>query len=90
MASQKDAPRHGRPHTVPADKVKLVVDKTTQEKPPASTHWSTRTMAKATGISEAAVRRIWHAHGLKPHLIKTFKISNDPQFAEKLEAIVGL
>lgn len=47
-------------------------------------------MAKATGISEATVRRIWHAHGLKPHLVRTFKVSNDPRFAEKLEAIVGL
>jgi transposase len=47
-------------------------------------------MAKATGISEATVRRIWHAHGLKPHLVKTFKVSNDPRFAEKLETIVGL
>ena len=47
-------------------------------------------MAAATGVSEATVRRIWHAHGLKPHLVKTFKVSNDPQFAEKLEAIIGL
>ena len=47
-------------------------------------------MAKAAGISEASVRRIWRAHGLKPHLIKNFKISNDPEFAEKLEDIVGL
>ena len=47
-------------------------------------------MAAAVGVSEATVRRIWHAHGLKPHLMKTFKVSNDPQFAEKLEAIVGL
>jgi transposase len=89
-ALRKDAPRPGRPHTVPANTVKLVVDKTTQEKPAAATHWSTRTMAKATGISEATVRRIWHAHGLKPHLVKTFKVSNDPRFAEKLETIVGL
>jgi len=87
---QKDAPRPGRPRTVPADKVKQIVDKTTQEKPAAATHWSTRTMAAAVGVSEATVRRIWHAHGLKPHLVKTFKVSNDLQFAEKLEAIVGL
>jgi transposase len=89
-ALRKDAPRPGRPRTIPADKVKQVVDKTTQEKPPAATHWSTRTMAAVTGISEATIRRIWHAHGLKPHLVKTFKVSNDPQFAEKLETIVGL
>ena len=67
-----------------------MVAKTTQEKPDNATHWSTRTMAEAVGVSEASVRRIWHAHGLKPHLLETFQVSNDPQFAEKLEAIVGL
>jgi len=87
---KKDAPRPGRPHTVPAGKVKEIVDKTTQQRPPHATHWSTRTMAAAVGVSEATVRRIWHAHGLKPHLVRAFKLSNDPQFAEKLEAIVGL
>lgn len=89
-ALRKDAPRPGRPRTVPSGKVKQIVDKTTQEKPAAATHWSTRTMAAAVGVSEATVRRIWHAHGLKPHLVRTFKVSNDPQFAEKLEAVVGL
>jgi transposase len=89
-ALQKDAPRPGRPRTVAPTKVTEIVDKTTQEKPPAATQWSTRTMAAAVGVSEATVRRIWHAHGLKPHLVKTFKVSNDPQFAEKLETIVGL
>ncbi len=89
-ALRKDAPRPGRPVTVPPSKVKQIVDKTTQEKPPAATHWSTRSMAAAVGVSEATVRRIWHAHGLKPHLVRTFKVSSDPQFAEKLEAIVGL
>ena len=54
-------------------KVKQIVDKTTQEKPAAATHWSTRTMAAAVGISEATVRRIWHAHGLKPHLRGDFQ-----------------
>src|ERR1700724_1554183 len=87
---RKDAPRPGRPRSVSASKVKLIINKTTQEKPAAATHWSTRSMAAAVGVSEATVRRIWHAHGLKPHLVKTFKVSNDPQFAEKLEAIVGL
>ena len=89
-ALQKDAPRPGRPRTVPATKVQQIVDKTTREKPAPATHWSTRTMAAAVGVSEATVRRIWHANGLKPHLVKTFKVSNDPQFAEKLEAVVGL
>ena len=89
-ALQKDAPRPGRPRTIGEAQVKLVIDKTTQEKPEASTHWSTRTMAAAVGLSGASVRRIWLAHGLKPHLVKGFKVSNDPQFAEKLESIVGL
>ena len=89
-ALQKDAPRPGRPLTVLPTKVKQVVDKTTQEKPTGATHWSTRTVAAAVGVSEATVRRIWHAHGLKPHLVTTFKVSTDPQFADKLEAIVGL
>src|ERR1035437_7325609 len=62
----------------------------TQEKPANATHWSTRTMAEAAGLSEKSVRRIWHKHGLKPHLSRTFKVSNDPEFAEELEAIVGL
>jgi transposase len=89
-ALEKDAPRPGRPRTVASAKVRQIVEKTTQEKPPAATHWSTRTMAAAVGVSESTVRRIWHAHGLKPHLVTTFKVSNDPWFAEKLEAIVGL
>src|SRR5215210_2765428 len=87
---EKDAPRPGRTPTITAAKVQEVVRKTTQEKPGNSTHWSTRTMAEAAGLSEKSVRRIWRKHGLKPHLSRTFKVSNDPQFAEKLEAIVGL
>ena len=89
-ALQKDAPRPGRPRTVATDKVQEIVHKTTQEKPTAATHWSTRTMAVAVGVSAATVRRIWQANGLKPHLSRTFKVSKDPQFAEKLEAVVGL
>jgi transposase len=87
---EKDAPRPGRTPTITPAKVQEVVRKTTQEKPTNATHWSTRTMAAATGLSEKSVRRIWHQHGLKPHLSRTFKVSNDPEFAEKLEAIVGL
>lgn len=87
---EKDAPRPGRTPSIAAAKVKKVIHMTTREKPANATHWSTRTMAAAVGISEATVRRIWHKHGLKPHLMETFKISTDPNFAEKLEAIVGL
>ena len=87
---QQDAPRAGRPRTIAAETAALVVRKTTQEKPPQATHWSTRSMAAAAGISEASVRRIWRAHGLKPHRLQSFKLSNDPHFAEKLQDIVGL
>jgi transposase len=66
------------------------VNLTTRQKPPNATPGSTRTMAGAVGISEASVRRIWRNHGLKPHRIQSFKISNDPEFVEKLEDIVGL
>ena len=89
-ALEKDAPRPGRHSTITPEMKQEVVRKTTQEKPNNATHWSTRTMAAATGLSERTVRRIWHKHGLKPHLSRTFKVSNDPEFAEKLEAIVGL
>jgi transposase len=87
---EKDAPRPGRTPTITAAKVREVVRKTTQEKPANATQWSTRTMAEAAGLSEKSVRRIWHKHGLKPHLSRTFKVSNDPEFTAKLEAIVGL
>ena len=89
-ALDKDAPRPGRPSTITPAKIQEVVGKTTQEKPSNAPHWSTRSMAKASGLSEKSVRRIWHQHGLKPHLARTFKVSNDPQFAEKLEAIIGI
>src|SRR5450432_2990060 len=84
---EKDAPRPGRNRTIDAEEI---IRKTTQEKPAHATHWTTRTLARVLGISEATVRRAWHAHGLKPHLVDTFKVSRDPQFVEKLEDIVGL
>jgi transposase len=86
----KDAPRPGRTPTIGPDRVSEIVRKTTQEIPADATHWSTRLMAAAAGVSEASIRRIWHAHGLKPHLVKGFKLSNDPHFTEKLEDIIGL
>lgn len=89
-ALERDAPRSGGPRTITDRRIQQVIRKTTQDKPAAGTQWSTRSMAAVMGLSEASVRRIWHAHGLKPHLVRTFKLSNDPQFAEKLEAIVGL
>lgn len=86
----KDAPRPGRTPSIPASTVEEVVRKTTLTTPLHATHWSTRTMAREMGISEASVRRIWRAHGLKPHRVESFKISRDPEFVDKLEDIVGL
>jgi transposase len=87
---EKDAPRAGMKRTTRARVETAVVKKTTLEKPYNATHWSTRSMAKVMNVSESTVRRIWHEHGLKPHLVRTFKLSNDPQFAEKVEDVVGL
>ena len=87
---ERDAPRPGRTPKINAGLIGRVVNLTTREKPPNATHWSTRSMARTVGISEASVRRIWHSHGLKPHRVETFKVSNDPEFAEKLRDIVGL
>ena len=67
-----------------------VIAKTKTETPPDAIHWSLRTMAKAVGIAPSSVQAIWTAHGLKPHLVATFKLSNDPRFAEKVEDVVGL
>ena len=86
----KDAPRPGRKPAIPAQVKEELIRKTTQSKPANATQWSTRTMAAEMGVSETTVRRIWHAHGLKPHLVAGFKISRDKHFAEKLEDIVGL
>jgi hypothetical protein len=80
----------GRKPSIPAATVQRVVKKTTQNTPENATHRSTRSTAREVGISEASVRRIWRAQGLEPHLVKTFKISRDPEFAGKVEAIVGL
>ena len=89
-ALTKDAPRPGRGRTITDRKVAWIVKLTTSSKPASATHWSTRSMPEKAGVSEATVRRIWRAHGLKPHLSRSFKVSNDPQFAEKLADVVGL
>lgn len=86
----KDAPRPGRLPRIPERKVRAVIDATLRTKPPAATHWSVRTMAEAQGISPASVQRIWKQHNLKPHLTKTFKISRDKHFVDKLYDVVGL
>ena len=84
---ERDLPRGAPPVTVD---VARLVELTTQSKPEAATHWSTRTMATQIGVSAASVSRHWRAHGLKPHLVRGFKVSRDPKFVEKLEDIIGL
>jgi transposase len=85
-----DASRPGRKKPLDAASIERVVRMTLHEKPPAGTHWSGRKLARAVGLSHRSVQRIWAAHGLKPHLTKTFKLSNDRQFNEKVQDIVGL
>src|SRR6202051_4605724 len=86
----KDATRPSRVKPLSPEKIKQVVHMTLHEKPPKATHWSGRSMAAAADISYSSVQRIWRAHGLKPHLVKTFKISRDKHFAAKVEDVVGL
>lgn len=87
---EKDAPRPGRIPRISPDKIRAVVEATLHSKPPQATHWSTRTMAKAQGLSEATVRRIWKQHNLQPHRVQTFKLSRDPKFYKKLVDVIGL
>ena len=87
---EKDAPRPGRVPRIPVRKVRAVVEATLHTRPPQATHWSTRSMARAQGLSEATIRRIWKQHHLQPHRVKTFKLSRDPRFIEKLQDVVGL
>ena len=87
---EKDAPRGGRPPKARDDLVRRIIEMTTQQKPANATHWSTRTLAEALGTNRSLVNRVWRANGLKPHLCHTFKVSNDPHFAEKLIDVVGL
>jgi len=86
----KDATRPPGRKPLTAEMIKRVVDLTLHEKPSNATHWSERTMAAQVGIAPSSVHKIWRAHGLKPHLVKTFKLSRDANFTEKVEDIVGL
>jgi len=86
-----DEPRPGAPRKITDEQVELVITKTLEERGPGQdTHWSTRSMAAATGMSQSAVSRIWRAFGLKPHLVETWKLSADPQFIDKVRDVVGL
>jgi transposase len=85
-----DEPRPGTPRTITDSRVEDVITRTLESKPEAATHWSTRSMAKVTGLSPAAIGRIWRAFGLQPHRTDTFKLSTDPLFVEKVRDVVGL
>jgi transposase len=90
IAGLADAPRSGRPREIDDDEVKRVLAMTLQTPPDGSTHWSVRRLAAATGVSATTVHRIWRDHKLKPHQVRSFKFSNDPQLAEKVVDVVGL
>jgi len=86
----KNAPKGPSPKRLDGEKVRAIVEATLHSVPSDATHWSTRTMAEARGVSNATVARIWKAHGLQPHRIKTFKLSKDKRFVEKLTDVVGI
>ena len=85
-----DEPRPGAPRSLSDPKIEEVITRTLESKPEGATHWSTRSMAERTGLSQSAVVRIWHAFGLQPHKSETFKLSCDPFFIEKVRDVVGL
>ncbi len=84
------APGRGRKATYSPERIKEVIDATLQSKPKASTHWSCRTLAEAQGISKSTINNIWQSHNIKPHRTKTFKLSRDPKFLEKMTDVIGL
>jgi transposase len=86
----KDAPRPGRNPRISEKKIEKIIDLTLRTKPHGATHWSARTMAREVGVSHMTVSRIWNAHRLQPHRERSFKLSSDPEFNEKLTDVVGL
>jgi transposase len=90
MEGLLDEPRPGAPRSITDKQVEAVVTKTLESTPDNATHWSTRLMAKKTGLTQTAVTRIWRAFGLQPHRVENFKLSKDPQFVEKVRDIAGL
>jgi transposase len=85
-----DEPRPGGPRSITDEAVEAVLVKTLEEKPKGQTHWSTRSMAAHVGLSHATIGRMWRTFGLKPHVSRSFKISDDPQFIDKVRDVVGL
>jgi transposase len=86
----RDEPRSGAPRSVTDERVADLLVRTLEAAPENATHWSTRSMAAACGLSPATVQRVWRTFGLKPHRVETFKLSADPEFVEKVRDIVGL
>src|SRR5208283_5291877 len=86
----KDASRSGRRPVITEEKEQAIVEATLKSKPKDSTHWSVRSMAKAQGVTRWVVHTIWKKYNLKPHLVRTFKVSTDPHFVEKVRDVVGL
>jgi transposase len=87
---ERDLPRGGRKATQREQMAPVIIERTTQTKPPNATHWSVRTLADTLGIDKSMVQRVWHGSGLKPHRYKTFKVSRDKRFVEKVIDVVGL
>jgi transposase len=87
---EKDAPRGGRKPSKRNRSAQQIIRRTLETKPENATHWSTRTLARELGVTQSMVTRVWRANGIKPHLVATFKLSNDPCFIEKVTDIVGL
>jgi transposase len=85
---EHEPPRQSSSQRLDETLVKKIVDTTLQTTPPAATHWSTRTLAKHLGVSHMTVARVWDRHGLQPHRVRTFKLSRDKQFVEKLTDVV--
>jgi transposase len=90
VASLYDEPRPGAPRKISDDDVERIIVKTLEEKPKGRTHWSTRKMAEAAGVAHMTVARVWRAFGLQPHIVRTFKFSDDPLFIEKVRDVIGL
>lgn len=86
----RDAPRSGAPRTISDERIEAVIVRTLESLPPDATHWSSRAMARTSGLSTSSVQRIWRAFGLQPHRLETFKLSSDPDFVAKVRDVVGL
>ena len=85
-----DEPRSGTPRTIEDARIEAVIVRTLETTPPNASHWSSRGMARASGLSVSTIQRIWRAFGLQPHRLETFKLSTDPDFVAKVRDVVGL